>query len=261
MGKVLYSATMSLDGFIAGPGGDMSWLTEHLGPNPTVDEVIGRIGALLVGNRSFRGDDPYRGTAREGKPFGGGWAGPQFVLTHHPPETPVPGITFVGDLASGVAAAKAAAGDKYVNVIGASVARQCLDVGVLDEILVCIAPVLLGDGVRLFDHPGGTNVQLERFSLTQVPLATNLWLRVSPGGLAAQVIHCGCPAPKRRSPDTPTRQYRRGRSQVTWPSARCSSSTARRWPHRTRPAMDPARMGSTMGGPTRSPSCYCQGRR
>ena len=43
MGKVLYSATMSLDGFIAGPGGDMSWLTEHLGPNPTVDEVIGKV--------------------------------------------------------------------------------------------------------------------------------------------------------------------------------------------------------------------------
>ena len=54
-----------LDGFIAGPGSDMSWLSEHLGPNPTVDEVIGKIGALLV-------DDPYKGTAREGKPFGGG---------------------------------------------------------------------------------------------------------------------------------------------------------------------------------------------
>ncbi len=52
MAKVLFSATMSLDGFIAGPGGDMSWLTEHLGPNPTVDDVIGKIGALLVGNRT-----------------------------------------------------------------------------------------------------------------------------------------------------------------------------------------------------------------
>jgi riboflavin biosynthesis pyrimidine reductase len=73
MGKLLYSATMSLDGFIAGPGGDMSWLTEHLGPNATVDEVIGKIGALLVGNRTFRGDDPYKGVeAKEGKPFGGG---------------------------------------------------------------------------------------------------------------------------------------------------------------------------------------------
>src|SRR6266542_2333666 len=120
MAKLLYSATMSLDGFIAGPGGDMSWLTEHLGPNP-----------------------------------------------------------MVGELASGVAAARAAAGDKYVNILGADIARQCLDAGVLDEILVLVAPVLLGDGVRLFDRPGGTKVKLERISLTQTPQVTNLWLRVA----------------------------------------------------------------------------------
>lgn len=174
----MYSGTMSLDGFIAGPGGDMSWLTEHLGPNPTVDELIGRIGALLVGNRTFRGDDPHKGTDKEGKPFGGGWSGPQFVLTHRAPSAPVPGVTFVADLDSGIAAAKAAAGDKYVNILGAEVARQCLAAGVLDEIFVCIAPVLLGDGVRLFDHPGGTTIELERLSLTQAPSATNVWLRV-----------------------------------------------------------------------------------
>ncbi len=175
MAKVLYSATMSLDGFIAGPGGDMSWLTEHLGPNPTVDELIPRIGALLVGNRTFRGDDPYRGTPQEGEPFGGGWSGPQFVLTHHAPETPVPGVTFVGDLASGLASAKAAAGDQYVNVLGASVARQCLDAGELDEILVLVAPVLLGDGVRLFERPGGARVRLEPLSVTD----SMLWMRVA----------------------------------------------------------------------------------
>jgi dihydrofolate reductase len=178
MSKLLYSASMSLDGFIAGPGGDMSWLTEHLGPNPTADEVIGQIGALLVGNRTFRGDDPYKGTGKEGEPFGGGWTGPQFVLTHHAPDTAVPDVTFVGDLDSGIAAAKAAAGDKYVNVIGAEVARQCLDAGALDEILVFIMPVLLGDGVRLFDWPGGMNVKLERLSLSEAPRASNLWLRV-----------------------------------------------------------------------------------
>jgi len=48
----------------------------------------------------------------------------------------------------------------------------------IDEILVCIAPVMLGDGVRLFDRPGGANIKLERISLTQTALATNLWLRV-----------------------------------------------------------------------------------
>jgi dihydrofolate reductase len=178
MAKMLYSATMSLDGFIAGPGGDMSWLTEHIGPNPTVPEVIARIGALLVGNRTFRGDDPHKGTPAEGKAFGGGWSGPQFVLTHNPPDTSEPDVTFVGDLASGVAAAKAAAGDKYVNVLGANVAHQLIDAGLLDEMLIFIAPVLLGDGVRLFDRPGGTNVKLERLSLTEAPGATNVWLRV-----------------------------------------------------------------------------------
>ncbi|MEQ7009455.1 dihydrofolate reductase family protein [Actinopolymorpha sp. B17G11] len=179
MAKLLYSVTMSLDGFIAGPGGDMSWLTEHLGPNPIVGELLEKIGALLVGNRTFGGDDPHKGDAdKEGKFAGGGWSGPQFVLTHNPPDTPVPDVTFVGDLDTAVRAAKAAAGEKYVNVLGADVARQCLEAGVLDEILVLIAPVLLGDGVRLFDHPGGTNIPLERLSLTHAPQATNLWLRV-----------------------------------------------------------------------------------
>ncbi|MFI8997295.1 dihydrofolate reductase family protein [Streptomyces sp. NPDC053542] len=180
MAKLLYSATMSLDGFITGPDGDMSWLTRHLGgPDPMVDRLIGETGALLVGNRTFRGDDPHKGTPQEGEPFGGGWEGPQFVLTHHAPETAVPGVTFVGDLDSGIAAAKAAAGEKeYVNVLGADVAKQCLAAGALDEIFVCIAPVLLGDGVRLFAQPGGADVTLERIDLGRTPQSTNLWLRV-----------------------------------------------------------------------------------
>jgi dihydrofolate reductase len=65
------------------------------------------------------------------------------MLTHHAPDTPVPGVTFVGDLEGGVAASRAAAGDRYVHVLGASVARQCLDAGVLDEILVYVAPAPL----------------------------------------------------------------------------------------------------------------------
>lgn len=178
MARTLYSVTMSLDGFIAGPGGALSWLTEFIGPNPDVDELIGRIGALLVGNHTFGGDDPHRGTEHEGKPFGGGWEGPQFVLTHQVPDTPVPGVTFVADLAAGLAAAKAAAGDKYVNIMGASVARQCLKAGELDEVLTLVAPVLLGDGVRLFSEPGGLQIGLERMRTTEAPLATGLWYRV-----------------------------------------------------------------------------------
>jgi dihydrofolate reductase len=177
MAKMLYSATMSLDGFIAGPGGDMSWLTEYLGPNPTAEALIDDIGALLVGNRTFGGDDPNKGTPNEGA-FGGRWSGPQFVLTHHVPDAPVAGVTFVGDLESGVSAAKAAAGDKYVNILGASVGRQCLEAGVLDEVLVCVVPLLLGDGVRMFEHPGGSTVKLERISLTDAPPSTNIWMRV-----------------------------------------------------------------------------------
>lgn len=143
-----------------------------------MDELIGDVGALLVGNRTFRGDDPHRDTPQEGEPFGGGWSGPQFVLTHHAPAAPVPGMTFVGDLDSAVAAARAAAGESYVNVLGADTARQCLEAGTLDEILVFIAPVLLGDGTRLFDHPGGTEVTLERLHLSSGPRTTHLWLRV-----------------------------------------------------------------------------------
>jgi dihydrofolate reductase len=178
MGKLLYSVTMSLDGFIAGPGGDMSWMTPYLGPNPLVEEIIDRPGAVLLGGRTFRGDDPHNGLEGEGEVFGGGWSGPQFVLTRRPPQAPVPGVTFVGDLDTAVRAATTAAGDKYVNVLGAETARSCLEAGALDEILTLIAPVLLGDGVRLFARPGGTNVALERISLTHAPLATNVWFRV-----------------------------------------------------------------------------------
>jgi riboflavin biosynthesis pyrimidine reductase len=110
MGKVLYSASMSLDGFIAGVGGGASWMTEYLGPDPLLEEVISDVGAILVGNRTFRGDDPHKGTPREGKPFGGGFDGPQFVLTHHAPDTPVPGVTFVGDLEGGVAGGQGSRG-------------------------------------------------------------------------------------------------------------------------------------------------------
>jgi dihydrofolate reductase len=180
MAKLLYAVSMSLDGFTAGPGGDMSWLTPHLGPNPLVEELIPRIGALLVGNRTFRGDDPHRGTERAGKPFGGGWDGPQVILTHHAPADPVAGITFATDLTSAVEQARAAAGDRYVNILGASVAAQCLRAGLVDEILVLVVPVLLGDGIRLYDHPGGTDIRLERLDVdAAAPNSTGLWFRVS----------------------------------------------------------------------------------
>ena len=161
MAKLLYSATMSLDGFIAGAGGDMSWLAAHLRSiDVDVDALVDTIGSLLVGRRTFGGDDPNRGTDAEG-PFGGRFHGTAVVLTHEPPAEPVPGTRFATDLTTAVEWAQEAAGDRYVNVLGANVAEQCLEAGLLDEVLVYVAPVLLGDGTRLFEHAGGSEVRLE----------------------------------------------------------------------------------------------------
>lgn len=88
-------------------------------------------------------------------------------------------MTFVSDLASAIEESRAAAGDKCVNVLGASVAAQCLQAGVLDEVMVTVVPVLLGDGTRLFDHPGGHRVRLEPVSVTHTAQMINLWYRVT----------------------------------------------------------------------------------
>ncbi|MCO8269678.1 dihydrofolate reductase family protein [Actinoplanes sp. TRM 88003] len=175
MAKLLYSATMSVDGFIAGPGGDMSWMAAlpDTGPHEVADGLWQQIGSLVCGARTFFGDDPNAGTDSEGA-FGGLWSGPQFVLTHNPPDRVVPDTTFLSDLGEAVTAARAAAGDRYVNVLGADVATQCLTAGLLDEILVFVAPVLLGDGVPLFRGPGAA---LEEISSTAGPIPS-IWYRV-----------------------------------------------------------------------------------
>jgi dihydrofolate reductase len=181
--RVLYSATMSADGFIAGPGGDMSWLSRFLGGgDKAAAELPALTGSILVGRRTFAGDDPVDGEWGQGEPFGGGWEGEQFVVTHDPPATASPGIHFHTDLAEALAAAKAAAGEKYVNVLGAEVARGCLELGELDEVLAVVAPILLGDGVRLFDHPDGAEVLLERTRVDVEPTATWLWFDVAGAG-------------------------------------------------------------------------------
>lgn len=161
MTKLLYSATASLDGYIAGPDGDMSWLTPHLGAvNPVAERVLAGTGALLVGNTTFRGDDPNRGTEREGA-FGGRYDGPVVVVTHDPPASASGGVTFASDLPTAVdLAVEAAAGAPYVNVLGADVAGQLIDAGRLDEVLVFFAPVLLGAGTPLFTRRRDIDVQL-----------------------------------------------------------------------------------------------------
>jgi dihydrofolate reductase len=173
MATLVYSATASLDGYVAGPGGDMSWLTEHLGGEyPAAERLLAGTGALLVGHTTFGGDDPNRGTEHEGA-FGGRYEGPVVVLTHRPPGEAPPGVAFVDDLHEAVARAKEAAGDRYVDVLGANVAAQCLDAGLLDEVLMFFAPVMLGDGVPMLRRPGRERVLLER-----LPGETAAWYRV-----------------------------------------------------------------------------------
>lgn len=171
MAKLLYSAAMSLDGFIAGPGGDMSWLNRHpIEPSEAAANLVDQIGCVLVGGTTFRGDDPNRGTEEEGA-FAGQYGGPTLVLTRRPPERPVPGVEFHTELGEAVARAKELAGHRYVNVLGAGTARSCLEAGLLDEILIFVVPVLLGAGTRAYD--GGAEVGLER-----LPGTTEHWYRV-----------------------------------------------------------------------------------
>ncbi|MBS1889487.1 MAG: dihydrofolate reductase family protein [Actinobacteria bacterium] len=185
MAKLLYSATCSLDGFIAGPGGDMQWLNRLEGGNAAADELVPRIGALLVGANTHGGDDPNRGTDAEGA-FAGQWHGPEFVVTHHPGTDRPPHLFYLDDLPRAIAAAREAAGERYVNVLGADVARQCIELGELDEILMLVAPVLLGDGVPMFRRSGGAEVRLEPLSATVEPSATNLWFGLNrPAGAPA----------------------------------------------------------------------------
>jgi dihydrofolate reductase len=164
MSKVLWHTQMSLDGFIAGPNDDMRWAfeAESGGPDETIDEVLERVGALLVGRRTQDVED------REQQGFyGGAYNGPFFVLRHDPPEQPpvvkgVTGVVLDVSIEEAVERARSAAGGKDVVILGANIARQCLAAGLLNEIIIHLTPVLLGGGVRLFDQPDGLPVKLKR---------------------------------------------------------------------------------------------------
>lgn len=177
MARTVYAASCSLDGYIAGPRGDMSWLTPHLGSNPEAERFGREVGALLVGRRTFTGDDPNRGTDAEGA-FNGTWDGPVFVLTSAPPAQPVGGVTFVNDVHDAVAQASAAAEDGVVNVLGAAAARSCLEAGLLDEVLMFVIPTLLGDGTPMFAVAGGREVALEPLPSTSTGPVAALRYRV-----------------------------------------------------------------------------------
>jgi dihydrofolate reductase len=215
MGKVVFDISVSLDGFVAGPN---QTLDEPLGESgellhewafPTkgfrerhgesggevnvdsqvVEAWLDSIGATVMGRRMFSGGEgPW-----EDDPNAEAWWGddppfhhPVFVLTHHARE-PLPkqgGTTFTF-VTEGIEAtldlARAAAGDKNVGIAGgANVAQQYLKAGLLDEMRLHLVPVLLGDGVRLFEnHLGGTAPGLERTDVIESPTGvTHLEYRV-----------------------------------------------------------------------------------
>jgi dihydrofolate reductase len=176
MTAVLWHTTMSLDGFIAGRNDAMEWAFDYPGPNAAVDGVLRSTGAIVLGRRTYEIEDRDRGGF-----YGGAWDGPIFVLTHKAPAT-VPAWmtgTFVTDgIERAVASAKAAAGTKNVVVFGADTARQCMEAGLLDEILVHVAPVLLGDGVRLFARARGHPIKLEKIGAAESGQLTDLRFRV-----------------------------------------------------------------------------------
>jgi len=168
VGKVLWHTMSSLDGVIAGPDDDMGWVFDvDAGANETAGEIVRSIGALLVGRRTQDVED------RDQPGFyGGAFRGPYFVLRHDPPAEPpvVKGVTgrFVDvRIEEAVALAKEAAEGANVVILGATIARQCLAAGLLDEIIVHVCPVLVGAGVRLYENTDGAQVKLEPISSRQ----------------------------------------------------------------------------------------------
>ena len=173
---------MSLDGFIAGPGDDVERLHEWMFPpkgnfQEVAEEMFKNVGAILMGRQMFNlGEEPWG----DEPPF----HMPAFVLTHQPREKIIKvggtTFTFVTDgIESALKQARAAAGDKDVMVSGgANAVQQSLKAGVLDEILIHLIPVLLGNGTHLFDNLGREPIELETMSLIETPEVTHLRFRV-----------------------------------------------------------------------------------
>jgi dihydrofolate reductase len=201
MTKVVIDMSMSLDGFVAGPddgkahplgrnGGEhvFDWYasgTEEYrsplfrpAPGANRDEVVkmfAESGAYVFGRRTYEIANGWNGK----HPVNGA---PIFVLTHNPPASYPKGpsnLTFVTDgIESAIRQAREVANGKDIKLGGASPGKQALAAGVCDEILIHLAPYLLGGGVRLFDAlPAG--VRLEKLSVSDGPLATHLRYRVT----------------------------------------------------------------------------------
>jgi len=197
MGKVVFNMTVSLDGFVAGPndgpenglgdGGDalFKWYFSGDTEVPISDGKM----VLKVSPQSAEVLKPALETYGAGvwgrKTFdiAQGWAGhppgkPCFIVTHKVPQEWVyegSPFTFVTDgVESAIRQAKQAAGDKDVVVCTANILQQCLNLGLMDEIHIDVAPLLLGKGVRLFDHLDIQPTELERIRLIEAPGVTHL---------------------------------------------------------------------------------------
>ena len=189
MTKVVLSFSVSLDGFVAGPdvgidqpmgrGGER--LHDWLFKSPSeIDaekarEISQRVGAAIVGRRTFDvGIGPWEDTP---------YPVPSFVLTHEkrqPLAMKSGTFTFVTDgIESALSRARVAAGDKDIVVMGADAARQYVAAGLADEIIIQLAPVLMGKGTRLLDQFEGRQIELTQVSAVQSPSVTHLTYRLA----------------------------------------------------------------------------------
>jgi dihydrofolate reductase len=144
-----------------------------------VDRIVQEIGAIVTGNRGFREGKVY--FSPETIPYGGMVKAPVFVVTHQPRQAVDIGgmrFTFTGGIGEAVELAKRAAGKKSVAVLGASIDRQCLQAGLADEIVIHLAPLLLGEGIRLFEGLGSQPIELERTDIVSTAEITSLRFRV-----------------------------------------------------------------------------------
>jgi len=201
MGKVVFNMTMSLDGFVAGSndspenglgdGGDalFNWYFNGDTEVPISDgnmvlkvspqsakilkESMGNYGAGVWGRKTF---DIAHGW--KGHPPGS----PAFIVTHAVPQEwnyeGSPFIFVTNGIESAIRQAKQAAGDKDVVICTASILQQCLNLGLMDEIHVDVVPLLLGKGVRLFDHLNIEPIELESIRVVEAPGVTHLGFRV-----------------------------------------------------------------------------------
>jgi dihydrofolate reductase len=182
MGKVFLDLAISLDGFISGPNGEdgglHDWYFSPTGQSQEILEELQRdIGAMILGSKTFGKqpdgwDTPYQV--------------PHYVLSHearNPVNRDNMQFIFVNDgIHSALEQAKAAAGTKDVCVAGgANIAQQFLRAGLLDEVQLHLVPVLLGGGLRLFEHLEAGQIQLERSRVIAAPLATHLRFSVLKG--------------------------------------------------------------------------------